>query len=120
MWNSIQDHFREVQKEIEDCHDMENWDEHCQLILKTSYGLNYSGFCNFLIFIARRRLNSLEDGKFLIEPGNWSLGRKHMIFDLLSLRPIFEELKSMKLLCFEAYKGELEDLIKETDYYVDA
>jgi hypothetical protein len=119
MWNSIQDHFREVQREIDDCHDMENWDEHCQLLLKTSYGLNYPGFCNFLVFIALRRLKCLDGGRFLLEPGDWSLGRKHMMFDLLSLKPIFEEIQSLSLICFEPYRGELTEILKRIEYYTD-
>ena len=35
---------------------MDNWGEHCQLILKSTYGMDYDQFLDFIIFIAKQRL----------------------------------------------------------------
>lgn len=41
---------------------MENYEDHCQLMLKASFGLNYKDFIDILIHIANKRLQQI-DGK---------------------------------------------------------
>ncbi|XP_067018397.1 2-oxoglutarate and iron-dependent oxygenase JMJD4-like isoform X3 [Acropora muricata] len=59
MWKHVQSELKKVQQSIEDCKDMENWHEQCQMILKASCGINYEEFIEFLNVIARRRLAAL-------------------------------------------------------------
>lgn len=40
---------------------MEDWDQHCQLMLRTSYGMDFQNFYNLLIYIARKRLLYLKE-----------------------------------------------------------
>ncbi|XP_069698380.1 2-oxoglutarate and iron-dependent oxygenase JMJD4 isoform X2 [Periplaneta americana] len=37
MWSSLQSNLMAVKKEVEDCKDMEGWDEHCQLMLQAMF-----------------------------------------------------------------------------------
>lgn len=40
---------------------MDNYEEHCQLMLKASFGLNYKDFIDILIHIANKRLQQIDD-----------------------------------------------------------
>ncbi|CAO1415486.1 unnamed protein product [Diamesa serratosioi] len=53
-------HLSDVEKEISDCNDMENYEEHCQLMLKASFGLNYKDFIDILTHIAHKRLEQIN------------------------------------------------------------
>lgn len=39
---------------------MENYEDHCQLMLKASFGLNYKDFIDILIHIANKRLQQIN------------------------------------------------------------
>lgn len=91
VWRMLRDELGKVTKEIEDCRDMENWHEHCQLMLKTSHGMDYAQFYDMLRVIARRRLDALDRGATLQSFSKWTFGVKHRIFDLLSAREVLGE-----------------------------
>ncbi|XP_071490381.1 2-oxoglutarate and iron-dependent oxygenase JMJD4-like [Diadema antillarum] len=59
-WRFLQDELRAVQKSIEDCRDMDGWEEQCQLIMKASTGMDYPEFFNFLHLVASNRLSMLS------------------------------------------------------------
>lgn len=59
MWEHIQSELKKVQQSIEDCKDMENWQQQCQMILRASCGINYKEFVDFLHVIASRRICAL-------------------------------------------------------------
>ncbi|XP_048238027.1 2-oxoglutarate and iron-dependent oxygenase JMJD4-like isoform X2 [Haliotis rufescens] len=59
-WEHIRQGLQDVQREIEDCHDMEGWSGQCQLILKASSGIDYLEFISFLTTIAQHRLHALS------------------------------------------------------------
>lgn len=88
MWKALQNHLESVQKEIEDCKEMENWSEHCQIMLKASFGMNYEDFYYFLMFISKRRLECIEQNKPLPVLGDWIIGRNHILFDLKQIYKI--------------------------------
>lgn len=83
--NNLLQHHKDVEKEIFDCRDMENYVEHCQLILKSSFGMNFYDLVQLLLHIAEKRIESLTP-------------RKHEKFDefLFDLEVIFEVLESLK------------------------
>lgn len=72
--------------EVDDCNDMDNWKEHCQLLLKVSYGMDYHLFYSFLSFIINQRLNS-QTSSF----NRYRLGSNHCLFDLKSLKFVFND-----------------------------
>lgn len=53
-------HLSDVEKEISDCKDMDNYEDHCQLMLKASFGLNYKDFIDILTHIANKRLKQIN------------------------------------------------------------
>jgi len=38
MWETLQQSLMAVQKEVEDCRDMDGWEQHCQIMLRATYG----------------------------------------------------------------------------------
>ena len=42
---------------------MDNYEDHCQIMLKASFGLNYKDFTDILIHIANKRLQQIDNGK---------------------------------------------------------
>ncbi|KAI8775823.1 2-oxoglutarate and iron-dependent oxygenase JMJD4 isoform X2 [Biomphalaria glabrata] len=60
VWTYIRDRLNAIQKEIRDCKDMKNWNDHCQVILKADSGMNYIDFYNFLATIANHRVRALH------------------------------------------------------------
>lgn len=70
-----------VQREIDDCRDMDDFEGHCQLMLKAAHGLNYLGFFELLANVATRRMNGLSDDNGVVANG-FRYGREHCLFDL--------------------------------------
>ncbi|CRL00745.1 CLUMA_CG014001, isoform A, partial [Clunio marinus] len=56
-------HYHDVEIEISDCKDMENFDEHCQVVLKASFGMNLQDFVDILKHIAEKRIESIVKSK---------------------------------------------------------
>lgn len=92
MWMALKKELLTVMKEIEDCKEMENWTSHCQLMLKASYGMNYSQFFHFLSFIAERRINALNHKITNVSFDIWILGENHCLFDLRQIKIVLEHL----------------------------
>lgn len=82
MWESLYNNLQKVKKEIEDCRDMENWMEQCQIVLQASYGFDYFKFYFFLRDVARPRVHALRKSESFKVYGDWEIGRNHMLFDL--------------------------------------
>ncbi|ESO86531.1 hypothetical protein LOTGIDRAFT_128855, partial [Lottia gigantea] len=55
-WNFIKSSLLDVEKQISDCLDMENWHQHCQMILKASSGIDFTEFYMFMSTIAHHRI----------------------------------------------------------------
>ncbi|PNF41555.1 JmjC domain-containing protein 4 [Cryptotermes secundus] len=121
MWASLKDNLMAVKKEVEDCKDMEGWDEHCQLILQAMFGMNYEEFYSFLTFIGNKRLDSLRENKLILLFGNWQLGRNHILFDLEQLKRVLitfiKDTDTRSLNFFKNLDNQPEQLIKEIEHY---
>lgn len=82
--------FNEVLQEIDDCKDMENFDEHCQLMLKADFGLDFSTFLAILKCIVANRQKILQnDIKLIVNESE--LGQRHAIYDLNRIRRVIED-----------------------------
>ncbi|GLH16369.1 2-oxoglutarate and iron-dependent oxygenase JMJD4 homolog [Gryllus bimaculatus] len=117
MWLSMQKNLNDVKKEIEDCQAMEDWAEHCQIMLQAVFGMNYEEFLKFIGFIAECRLASLKTNCPIVLYGGWKLGKWHTIFDLQKINSVLrsfmtntdvqalkfydKSLDSLKHLCME-------------------
>lgn len=90
MWTSLEIHLEKIKKEIEDCKDMPDFIEHCQVMLKASYGINFIGLYNLLQFIAFRRIKLIKENVDVELPNNRKLGRVHAVFDLNSVQNVLK------------------------------
>lgn len=88
--DNVMRHFSEVEREISDCKDMENYDEHCQKMLKSSFGLNFFDLVEILAHIVIKRIGQLNDLKMFEE---FSLGELHKRKDLEILLEVFQDLR---------------------------
>ncbi|KNC29011.1 putative JmjC domain-containing protein 4 [Lucilia cuprina] len=61
IWYNLNNQMEKVVKEIDDCRQMDNFIEHCQTMLRASFGLNYLDFLQLLECIANRRLRQFNN-----------------------------------------------------------
>ncbi|XP_043275606.1 2-oxoglutarate and iron-dependent oxygenase JMJD4 isoform X2 [Venturia canescens] len=82
-WQSMRNELSAVMREVADCREMDDWENHCQLMLGSSYGMNYRQFYKFLSFIVTERLNVLKKGVEAYRSfEKWKIGPQHCYFDL--------------------------------------
>ncbi|XP_039609195.1 2-oxoglutarate and iron-dependent oxygenase JMJD4 isoform X1 [Polypterus senegalus] len=100
MWKFLQEELLTVQNEINEWKDsMENWHEHCQVIMKSCTGIDYKEFYTFLKTISKNRIayfNTRAEGAALSKINNMStlqtLGPHHCLFDLQQISFLLEGL----------------------------
>lgn len=92
VWCALKKELRSVMKVVDDCKDMKNWNEHCQLMLKTSYGMDYKQFLEFISFIAKNRLHAMIKKSQVISFNKYRFGHNHCLFDLRALKIILENI----------------------------
>lgn len=91
--DSLLSHHEEVEREIADCRDMENFEEHCQLMLQSSFGMNFADFLEILTHIAEKRIKALSnDIKFQVFE-DFSFGDNHMTYDLKAISHVLTRLQ---------------------------
>lgn len=112
IWTAMYDKFNEVLREIDDCKDMENFEEHCQLMLKSDFGLDFQMFLEILQCILNNRLKILEADRNVII-NETKLGRKHAIFDLRSICGVLNEM--IKKFCIGKLKQTILDMMGQIE-----
>ena len=121
MWNSLKTNLTKVKKEIDDCKDMENWPEQCQIVLSASYGFDYQKFYLMLRQLAQNRMDALKKSQNLKLYGNWLLGTNHMLFDLKQIAKILKFLTTDEdFLSLEnlTKKYEPENFVKKLENFI--
>ncbi|XP_017773859.1 PREDICTED: jmjC domain-containing protein 4, partial [Nicrophorus vespilloides] len=73
MWLEFVETLKNVKKEIDDCKSMENFHAQCQVLLKSTFGLDFKDFFDFLKYICSKRLQKTDN---------------HSIFDLQRIKEI--------------------------------
>lgn len=90
--DNLLQHHQDVEREISDCRDMENFAEHCQLMLKASFGMNFTDLLEILTHLVDSRVRSFNNEETL--NFNFTLGKNHINFDLKEIEKILEYLKA--------------------------
>lgn len=85
IWDAIFAKFNDVLREIDDCKDMDGFVEHCQLMLKSDFGLDFQIFLDILNSIITNRLRILKSNTKLVLNES-KLGQRHAIYDLMAIR----------------------------------
>jgi len=85
VWRNLLSNLRAVRREIADCQQMDNFEAHCQTMLRASFGINYLDFIELLEFIAARRLAALKDqtitSSFLLFD-RYQMNKYHLLSDI--------------------------------------
>lgn len=92
IWDSLDTAYVQVVKEIEDCRDMDNFDEHCQLMLKASYGMDLEMFIDILVHICNKRIEAVKSSVNLIQFDVYKIGRNHIRFDVTAIRKVLNSM----------------------------
>uniref|UniRef100_A0A1B0DNP0 Jumonji domain-containing protein 4 n=1 Tax=Phlebotomus papatasi TaxID=29031 RepID=A0A1B0DNP0_PHLPP len=87
IWNALENNLSQVEKEIDDCRDMENFNEHCQVLLKASFGMNFQDFLQLLQKIVEKTLNKTRSFE------GFTYGDNHLRFDLDSVNNVLETME---------------------------
>uniref|UniRef100_A0A4W3HTH0 Jumonji domain-containing protein 4 n=1 Tax=Callorhinchus milii TaxID=7868 RepID=A0A4W3HTH0_CALMI len=96
VWRFLRAELSAVQDEIGEWRDsMADWHQHCQVMMKSCTGMDFSQFYVFLETIARNRMEWLDSG--LEDPGpggaqGSELGRRQAMFDLHRVGAALESL----------------------------
>lgn len=76
---------------------MENFDEHCQVMLKASFGMNFKDFLDLLEHISEKRIKSLTNEKSFKFFKIFDLNRNHLKFDLKSIENVLTDFLTKNL-----------------------
>lgn len=83
VYKSLNVTLKEVENEISDCKDMDNFDAQCQLILKSTFGMDYQDFLDFIMYILVARTKVVETNFEDI------IGRNQVLFDINCIKEVF-------------------------------
>lgn len=114
MWLSMKSSLEGVKQEISNFrHSMENWEEHCQLILKSCFGMDFKDFYNFILYIFEVRKTCIENKYVHINSGRWKVSPSHLKYDYLRVRDMFNKFVNDTDLLLLLKGNPVEALIKK-------
>lgn len=85
IWLAMHRSYKDILHEIDDCKDMTDFDDHCQVMLKSVFGLDFQMFLDVLSCIAKNRRKILFDDCSKLQLNEYKLGRNHAVFDLQAI-----------------------------------
>lgn len=88
MLTSMMKDLEVIRKEIEDCNSMEGFEEHCQVMLNASFGIDFYKFYDFIKYIATSRIEMFEKKKSRLLFHRQKIGENHVIFDLKAIKDV--------------------------------
>lgn len=92
IWENLLKNLSDVKREINDCREMENFDEHCQLMLKMIYGLNIFEFVEIITHIVRKRVDKFKHDKEIKMFDEFHIGQNIAIFDIQMAGKVLNEI----------------------------
>ncbi|CAH1957244.1 unnamed protein product [Acanthoscelides obtectus] len=82
MYAALLAELANVEKEIADCKEMDDFEQHCQLMLKVSCGMDFYMFYDFLKCICMKRIEMLASSSARRMFHGHEIGSNHILFDL--------------------------------------
>lgn len=89
VWKALEKSLKSVEHEIEEFKDTPEFVDQCQLILKSMFGMDFEYYINFILYIAKKRLDQLN-GENKILFNKYTLGKHHITFDLKKLQKVID------------------------------
>lgn len=99
IWSTLEQNLVSVQNEIDNCREMENFIQHCQIILKSCFGINYRDLYRLLKFILFKRLNAIENSHDIILFSKFKLGLNHLFYEIKILQQITQQILENNDMC---------------------
>ncbi|XP_017860233.1 PREDICTED: jmjC domain-containing protein 4 homolog [Drosophila arizonae] len=91
VWRNLLSNLQAVHREIADCQQMDNFEAHCQTMLRASFGINYLDFIELLEFIAERRTSTTNNSHLLFH--RYQMNAYHVQYDLECVRQLLKEMR---------------------------
>lgn len=88
MYETLNSNLQSIEKEIQDCKSMDNFLEHCQLMLNTLFGMDFYKFYDFIKYIAVSRISIINGDKQNTLFHGYEIGNNHVKFDLSCIRQV--------------------------------
>lgn len=92
VWSALLESYQKVLKEIDDCRDMDDFEEHCQIMLKALHGMNFEDFIDILKVVVDNRVKSFSFGNQLVT-NDFVLGKNLCLYDLKSCLTVLDEIE---------------------------
>lgn len=109
IWTNLASNMDQVIEQIEDCRQMDNFEDHCQTMLRASFGINFMDFLNILEHITAKRLAQFENNnqsdnfesssKAVILFDTFTLNDFHIRHDLRTIYIVLEEMLQNFVIC---------------------
>lgn len=94
---------------------LEGSQEHYQVMLKASFGMNFKDFVDIVEFIARRRLSDIESPlESTVSFGRFCFGENHILFDLERISSLVQEMLQADEDLFSSEERARLEVIKES------
>lgn len=112
IWTEMEATYRSVIEEIADCRDMDDFDGHCQLMLKSVFGMNFEMFFDLLEVVINNRLRVLQATECQSLVNDVYLGKSHASFDLKMITDVLTDIDS-KLLSDDRWQTKCRQFLNE-------
>lgn len=89
---------KSCRKEISDCQDMENFDQQCQILVKSLFGMDFQGFLKILEHISDKRVKMLKGEETFVVFEEYCFDVNHLKYDLDRILSVLKDLSEEKLL----------------------
>ncbi|KAL1491713.1 hypothetical protein ABEB36_012270 [Hypothenemus hampei] len=118
MWECLKTNLEMTKREIDDCKEMDNFEEHCQTMLEALFGMNFKQFFEFLKFIAEKRMAMMTNqSERQLFHGHF-IGTMHIVFDLICIKNVLEDFINCDCAKMNDYYRNLKVLVIEVQNIV--
>lgn len=90
IYKNLKKNLDQVEKEIEDCLNMKDYEDHCQLMLKSLFGMNYEDFIKLIKHIGDKRVDSLTKISTNFVFDRYFYSKSHIMRDLEAILEVLE------------------------------
>lgn len=98
VWNALSNSLRDVKREIDDCRDMDDFESHCQLMLRSLFGMNFESLLEIFECISKNRfsiLANISEKKILVN--GVRIGKQHALYDLKAMKNVLNQMNEVEL-----------------------
>lgn len=90
IWCTLLVEYERVCAEIDDCRDMDDFEGHCQVMLRAVHGLHFAGLLDVLRHVVGKRTTVLRGEADCVDDGfdGWRFGRAHCLFDVQAIERV--------------------------------